>query len=97
MIISFGNRLAKDLVEDITTKDTRGFPKGLRIAARRKLNILHAARAVQDLKIPPGNRLEALKGEFKGRFSIRINDQWRITFEFLDGQASDVKVEDYHK
>lgn len=96
MIVSFGNKLTKDLVEDLRTKETRAFPIELHRITRRKLAIIHAARAVIDLKIPPGNRLERLKGNLRDYYSIRINDQWRIVFKFDDGQATDVRVEDYH-
>ena len=69
-------------------------PGNIQEAARRKLKMLHAAADVTDLRIPPGNRLEALEGR-PGYFSIRINIQWRITFRWNDG-AEDVKIEDYH-
>ena len=69
-------------------------PGEIQEAARRKLKMLHAAADVTDLRVPPGNRLEALEGR-RGYFSIRINRQWRITFRWNDG-AEDVKVEDYH-
>lgn len=97
MIVSFGNRLAKDLVEEIQSKEVRGFPAELIRICRRKLNMIHAATTPEDLKIPRGNRLEALKGSRKGEYSIRVNDQWRITFRFDQGNALEVKVEDYHK
>lgn len=97
MIVSFGNKLAKDLVEENSSKEVRAFPTELIRACRRKLNMLHAAKAPEDLKVPPGNRLEALKGNRKGEYSIRVNDQWRITFKFEQGNAHEVKVEDYHK
>lgn len=58
--------------------------------------MLNAARTLVDLRIPPANRLEALKGSRSGQFSIRINDQWRICFRFAAGQASDVEIVDYH-
>lgn len=64
--------------------------------ARRKLLYLSQARSLQDLLVPPGNRLEALKGDRKGQHSIRINDQWRICFRWLDGHAYDVDIVDYH-
>jgi len=64
--------------------------------ARRKLLYLSQARGLQDLLVPPGNRLEALKGDRKGQHSIRINDQWRICFRWLDGHAYDVEIVDYH-
>lgn len=63
--------------------------------ARRKLLYLSQARSLQDLLVPPGNRLEALKGDRKGQHSIRINDQWRICFRWLDGHAYDVDIVDY--
>lgn len=97
MIVSFGNKLAKDLVEEIQSKEVRGFPAELVKVCRRKLNMIHAAKVPEDLKIPPGNRLGALKGNRKGEFSIRVNDQWHITFKFEGGNALEVKVEDYHK
>lgn len=64
--------------------------------ARRKLQYLHAAGALEDLRVPPGNRLEALKGDRKGQHSIRINRQWRICFRWVDGFAEDVEIVDYH-
>ena len=97
MIISYGNRLAKDLVEENHSKEVRGFPAELIRTSRRKLNMLHAAKVPEDLKVAPANRLEALKGNRKGEYSIRINDQWRITFMFEQGNALEVKVEDYHR
>ena len=64
--------------------------------ARRKLLYLNQARMLQDLMVPPGNRLEALKGDRRGQHSIRINDQWRICFRWSDGHAYDVEIVDYH-
>ncbi len=58
--------------------------------------VLHRARTIQDLSVPPGNRLEALRGNRKGQHSIRINDQWRICFRWKDGDAHDVEIVDYH-
>ena len=74
----------------------RGLPNQIADRARAKLQILDAAKAVDDLRIPPGNRLEILKGDRRGQFSIRINDQWRICFEWRDGEAWDVEIVDYH-
>jgi proteic killer suppression protein len=65
-------------------------------AARRKLLYLHRARTLEDLKVPPGNRLELLRGDRKGQYSIRINDQWRICFTWRDGDAYGVEIVDYH-
>ncbi len=96
MIRGFGNQLAEDLFYDLSTRETRKFPPELRRPARRKLFMVHSAGILDDLKIPPGNRLEALKGSLKGFHSIRINDQWRIVFRWVDQAAQDVQVVDYH-
>lgn len=96
MIRSFGNDLASDLFKDLSTSATRKFPPELRRVAQRKLQYLNAAKVLQDLKAPPGNRLEALKGDLKGCHSIRINDQWRVVFRWTDAGVDDVKIVDYH-
>jgi len=70
--------------------------KAIERAAIRKLRMLHAAKKLDDLISPPGNRLEALRGDRKGQHSIRINDQWRICFLWKDGDAYDVEITDYH-
>jgi len=59
--------------------------------------MVNAAQELRDLRVPPGNRLEALKGDLAGRFSIRINDRWRVCFEWAEGDAHDVEIVDYHK
>jgi toxin HigB-1 len=96
MIRSFKRQLAEDLFFDRDTGVLRKFPNDLRKIARRKLQYLNSARDLRDLKIPPGNRLESLKGEFQGFYSIRINDQWRIIFSWDNG-AREVQIIDYHK
>jgi proteic killer suppression protein len=96
VIESFGNALAEDLFDDRNSKATKGFPPELRRAARRKLQYLHEAGDLRDLKVPPGNRLEGLKGDWKGFHSIRINDQWRVVFRWSGGNAFDVQIVDYH-
>jgi proteic killer suppression protein len=96
MIESFGNRLAEDLFFDRRSRETRQFPPELLRAVRRKVLYLHDAAALEDLRVPPGNRLEALKGRWKGFHSIRINDQWRLVFRWEHGHAFDVAVVDYH-
>jgi proteic killer suppression protein len=96
MIESFGNRLAEDLFLDRRSRETRQFPPELLRAARRKVLYLHDAAAPGDLRVPPGNRLEALKGRWKGFHSIRINDQWRLVFRWEHGHAFDVAVVGYH-
>lgn len=96
MIVNFANRLAEDLFEDRKSKEIRAFPPELLRKARRKLLYLHDAAELKDMKEPPGNRLEALKGNKEGFHSIRINDQWRLVFRWKEGNAHDVSVEDYH-
>ena len=93
MIVSFADKETERVY--ITGKSKR-FPASLFKAAVRKLDYLNRAKVLQDLQAPPGNRLEALKGERGGTYSIRINDQYRIVFAFRDGDASDVEITDYH-
>lgn len=75
---------------------SRKFPPDIQPAALRKLRLLNQARTIADLRVPSGNRLERLKGNRSGQFSIRINDQWRICFEWHDGGANNVEIVDYH-
>ena len=75
---------------------SRRFPPDVQRRARRKLLILHAATELRQMSVPPGNRLEALKGDRKGQHSIRVNDQWRICFRWREGNAYDVEIVDYH-
>jgi toxin HigB-1 len=96
VIESFGNALAEDLFDDKNSRATKAFPPELRRVARRKLQYLHEAADLRDLKSPPGNRLEGLKGDWKGFHSIRINDQWRVVFRWSGGNAFDVQIVDYH-
>lgn len=74
----------------------RGLSADLQRAALRKLAYLHSARSLNDLRVPPGNRLEALKDDRRGQYSIRINDQWRICFVWQDDAAHEVEIVDYH-
>ena len=92
MIESFKDRDTEALFNDISVRRFKNFER----AARRKLLYLHRARVLQDLAVPPGNRLEALKGDRRGQHSIRINDQWRICFRWDAGSAFDVEIVDYH-
>lgn len=95
--MSFGNTLAESLFYDKKSRVTRSFTHELRRIARRKLLYLHDATVLKDLRVPPGNRLEALKGSLKGFHSIRINDQWRLVFRWSGGQSHDVQIVDYHR
>ena len=75
---------------------SKKLPQDIQRIAERKLIMLHKAANLHDLKVPPANRLEALKGKRQGQHSIRINDQWRICFVWRDGHAHDVEIVDYH-
>ena len=96
MIQTFGHDLTEDLFYDRKTKATRSFSAELHRVARRKLLFLHDAADLRDLRLPPGNRLERLKGNWNGFHSIRINDQWRLIFRWSDGHAYEVRIIDYH-
>jgi toxin HigB-1 len=74
----------------------RGLPGDIQERARRKLRMINQARIVEDLQVPPGNRLEPLKGNLNGFWSIRINQQWRVIFRWQDGSKQDVRIIDYH-
>jgi toxin HigB-1 len=75
---------------------SRRLPINIQQVARRKLRMLNNANVLNDLRIPPNNRLEALKGNRSGEYSIRVNDQWRVCFKWSEGNAFDVIIEDYH-
>ncbi len=77
-------------------KRSRRLPHKIQASARRKLRMLNNAQSTEDLRIPPANRLEALKGNRRGQHRIRINNQWRVCFVWRDGEAYDVEVVDYH-
>jgi proteic killer suppression protein len=92
MIKSFGDRRTERLFADQVVKELEGIAR----RAKRKLEALHAAARLDDLRVPPSNRLEKLKGDLKAFHSIRINEQWRIIFRWSDGHAHDVAIVDYH-
>ena len=92
MIVSFRNSDAKTLFSGASVRKF----SNIRAVAERKLQMLHRAVRLDDLRIPPQNRLEKQKGDRKGQWSIRINDQWRICFQFDDGDASEVEIVLYH-
>jgi proteic killer suppression protein len=93
VIKSFKDRDTKRIFERFYSKK---FPPNIQQTALRKLRMLNRAEDLNDLSVPPGNRLEALKGGRKGQHSIRINDQWRICFIWQDKDAVDVEITDYH-
>jgi len=96
MIRSFGDETTADIFRERNTRVARRVPRELWRTAQRKLKALDAAVRLNDLTIPAGNRLERLKGNQEGRHSIRINDQYRVTFRWEEGHAHEVRVEDYH-
>lgn len=93
MIRSFGDRGAETIWDGVFS---RRLPQDIQKLIRRKLRMLDAATDLPTLMAPPGNRLEALKGDLRGQWSIRINDQWRICFRWHDGDAYEVQIVDYH-
>lgn len=93
MIRDFADREAEKIWQGTPS---RRLPGDIQHVARRKLRMLNSATTLDDLRIPPANRLEALKGGRKGQHSIRINDQWRVCFRWKDGDAHGVEIVDYH-
>ena len=96
MIVSFGDRATEDLYHARPTNRARRFPANIANLALVKLDMLESAAALLDLASQPGNRLEPLKGDLKGSYSIRVNDQWRIVFRWKHNNAHDVRLMDYH-
>ena len=92
MIKSFGDRKTQRLFADQVVKEFEGFAR----RAKRKLEALHAAARLEDLRVPPSNRLEKLKGDLKEFHSIQIDDQWRVVFRWADGHVHEVTLVDYH-
>ncbi len=93
VIRSFANRETQRIWEGA---GSRKLPRDIQNVARRKLRMLNNAAGLDDLKVPPGNRLEMLKGNLRGSYSIRINEQWRLCFRWERGDAYDVEIVDYH-
>ena len=93
MIKSFGDKRTAAIFAGYAV---RGLPPQIQRRARAKLLAIDAAKQLDDLRVPPGNRLETLRGDREGQSSIRINDQWRICFRLVDGDAYDVEFCDYH-
>lgn len=93
MIVSYRGKLIETIAAG---KAPKGFPADLVRPAQRKLTMLQHAKALDDLRSPPGNRLERLQGDRSGQYSIRINDQWRICFRWSQAGPADVEIVDYH-
>lgn len=92
MIRSFGDKATAALFRDEVVRQFHSIAR----PAKRKLEAVHAASRLEDLSVPPSNRLEKLKGALRDFYSIRINDQWRVIFRWIDGEPHDVQVVDYH-
>ena len=96
MIQSFADATSADLFRERNTRAARRIPRQLWRVAQRKLKLIDAAARLDDLVVPAGNRLELLKGDQAGRHSIRVNEEYRVTFRWKKGHAYEVRVEDYH-
>ena len=92
MIRSFGDKATEALFQDERVRQFAGIAR----AAKRKLEAVNAASRLEDLRVPPSNRLEKLKGDLNEFYSIRINDQWRVIFKWVDGEPHLVRIVDYH-
>jgi proteic killer suppression protein len=93
VIENFGDSATESIYRGLRV---RGLPGNIQERARRKLRMINQARIVEDLQVPPGNRLEQLKGKLAGFWSVRINQQWRVVFRWEDGSKHEVKIIDYH-
>ena len=97
MILNFANKTTEDIFNGVNSKKARVLPVELHNKASRLLDQLNAAPNLEFMKVPPGNKLEPMKGNYKGKWSIRINDQWRIMFGWENDKSIDVEILDYHK
>lgn len=97
MIRSFADAATEDVFHGRATRQARGFSTDVRRSAVRKLDMLKAAHELRDLRSPPGNRLEALRGDLAGFHSMRINDPWRVVFRWQGSDAEEVRIVDYHR
>ncbi len=95
VIVNFGDGATEDVYHDVPSARSRAFSADVKKSARRKMMMIAASTNVHDLRVPPGNRLEQLKGDLVGLWSVRVNDQFRIVFKWTDGVASEVKLTDY--
>jgi len=96
VIRSIKGKTTQDIYDGLNTKAARKLPAELHRKARRQLDLVNGAAQLEDLRVPPGNRLEALSGDLEGFHSIRINDQWRIIFRWNENCAEIVEIVDYH-
>lgn len=97
MIVSFGDKATEDLFHNRQTQRIRHYPPEILRPALQKLDMLNSSRDLKDLRSPPGNRLELLKGDLKGYYSVRINERWRLVFQWQGVEAHQVRIVDYHR
>jgi proteic killer suppression protein len=96
MLASFGDKATEDIYHGRGTKTARAIPRELWERIRIKLDLLNASTTMADIRVPPSNRLEKLRGSMAGLYSIRVNDQYRIVFRFRNGGCEEVRCTDYH-
>ena len=96
MIVSFGDKTTEDIFHGYDTKAARKIARVLWARVHVKLDLLNAGTTLEDLRVPPSNRLEKLRGDWAGFYSLRVNDQYRVVFRFASGNAIDVQCTDYH-
>jgi toxin HigB-1 len=96
MIVSFGDKTTEDIFHGQDTKAARRIAQALWARVQAKLDLLNASTKLEDLRVPPSNRLEKLRGDGAGFYSLRVNDQYRLVFRFVVGTASNVRCMDYH-
>jgi toxin HigB-1 len=96
MIVSFGDKTTEDIFHGQSTKAARRIATALWPRIQAKLDLLNACTSLEDLRVPPSNRLEKLRGDWVGYYSMRVNDQYRVVFRFVGGTAADVRCTDYH-
>ncbi len=96
MILDFADKTTEDIYDGVDSKAARRIPESLWKVAARKLDMVNAASDLRDLRVPPANRLELLKAKWSGYHSIRVNDQFRIVFRWIDANAKEVLITDYH-
>ncbi len=96
MIVSFGDKTTEEIFHGHHTKAARRIAQVLWTRVQSKLDMLNASTTLEDLRVPPSNRLEKLRGNWTGFYSLRVNDQYRVVFRFVSGNALDVRCTDYH-
>jgi proteic killer suppression protein len=96
MIVSFGDETTEDIFHGNDTKAARRIARLLWTRVQAKLDLLNASATLEDLRVPPSNRLEKLRSDWAGFYSLRVNDQYRVVFRFINGVAIDVRCTDYH-